>query len=288
MRIITRAVYRMDPDGGLTKLAEEGFTYRGPIARCGGGPSATAQAAEKAQANLANTSATNSADALAFQKAQMALVQPYAQGLMQKGASWMPALQDFNSAQNAAAWAPAQSALNRRLSSFSSLPGGYANQAQTDLAAARSHSFDQNLFYGLQQNEASKFGGAQLLTNQAQLVNPQGWTGQAVAGNNSAINAPTAPGLASVLGGVAGAGLGALGNIYCWCAAAVFNEDFYTGRKTSLVRDWLWTEFSKHWYAAPILGAYRRWGKWASQRPILVRALTPIFQLALRRAGGGR
>jgi hypothetical protein len=70
----------------------------------------------------------------------------------------------------------------------------------------------------------------------------------------------------------------------CWIAAAVFDEDFYTGAKTNLVRNWLWNEWAKHWYAKPVLGLYSRFGQRAAKSCAIVRLLSPLFHIALRKA----
>lgn len=70
----------------------------------------------------------------------------------------------------------------------------------------------------------------------------------------------------------------------CWIAAAVFDEDFFTGVKTNLVRNWLWEKWVDHWYAKPVLALYTKFGERAAKQPWLVRALRPLFELALRKA----
>jgi len=92
--------------------------------------------------------------------------------------------------------------------------------------------------------------------------------------------------LMGMLGSLAGAGasLGSAAITKCHVAAAVFNEDFFTGIKTNLVRNWLWNEFSKHSYAKPLLWIYDRHGKWISTKPLLVSILAPLFHEALRKA----
>lgn len=81
--------------------------------------------------------------------------------------------------------------------------------------------------------------------------------------------------------------VGAAGAAACWIAASVFEEDFATGLRTNLVRDWLWNSWSKHWYAKPILALYQKHGKWASRQRVIVKALSPLFHSALRKAQGG-
>ena len=70
----------------------------------------------------------------------------------------------------------------------------------------------------------------------------------------------------------------------CWVAAAVWDEDFFTGPKTNLVREWLWSEWVQNWYAPLILKLYSKIGKWVSQQPMLVKMLRPLFEAAYRKA----
>src|SRR5579872_1380784 len=80
-----------------------------------------------------------------------------------------------------------------------------------------------------------------------------------------------------------GAGYGkALG---CWIAAAIFGEDFATGPKTLLVRNWLWTQWIwQHWYAKPILCLYSRYGERLSKKPWIIKLMRPLFEMALKQA----
>jgi hypothetical protein len=74
------------------------------------------------------------------------------------------------------------------------------------------------------------------------------------------------------------------GAVGCWIAAAAFGEDLSTGKKTNLVRDWLWREWIKHWYAKPVLALYSRFGERLAKSRFIVRLLTPLFEMALREA----
>jgi hypothetical protein len=88
------------------------------------------------------------------------------------------------------------------------------------------------------------------------------------------------------LGGVAGDVVNENpGNIFgCWMAAACFDEDFYTGHKTVIVRNWLWNVWSKNSYAKPVLWLYSKFGKWASRKRVLVALFKPLFNNIYERA----
>jgi len=70
----------------------------------------------------------------------------------------------------------------------------------------------------------------------------------------------------------------------CWLAAAAFGEDFDSGVNTNTVRNWLQKDWSKHWYAKPVLWLYGKYGKWAAQQPLLVSIFRPLMFKALAKA----
>jgi len=82
----------------------------------------------------------------------------------------------------------------------------------------------------------------------------------------------------------AGTGAGLAAGKGCWIAAAVFDEPFETGIKTNIVRNWLWNEWIQHSYAKPVLWLYSRFGQQAARSRLIVRLLTPLFEIALRKA----
>ena len=97
--------------------------------------------------------------------------------------------------------------------------------------------------------------------------------------NNSWVNAAF-----GALGGVGSAAVGGLTSRRngCWIAAACF--DGWDDVRTILVRDWLWSEFIKHWYGRLIMSVYMLIGERVSKVPILVKMLKPLFYMALRKA----
>lgn len=101
--------------------------------------------------------------------------------------------------------------------------------------------------------------------------------------NESPFNA-----VVGALGGVAGDVVnenpGGVFGPGCWMAAACFDEDFYTGEKTAVVRNWLWNVWSKNFYAKPVLWFYSKFGKWASRQGALVTIFKPLFNSIYERA----
>lgn len=113
---------------------------------------------------------------------------------------------DAMSGNVAQAFAPAKSQLERSLGqNANALPSGFATGARTDLASNQARAFDQSLQGAQQQNLATRQGGAAGLLGQAQIANPTAYSGQALQGNQSIMQAPLAsPGLGGLLGGLAG------------------------------------------------------------------------------------
>jgi hypothetical protein len=106
----------------------------------------------------------------------------------------------------AQSFAPARAQLEQSLKQgANALPSGFAEQARTDLATKQAQAFDQNLQGAQQQNLATKQAGAAGILGQAQIANPTAYSGQAIQGNQSIMQAPLAsPGLGGLLGGLAG------------------------------------------------------------------------------------
>jgi hypothetical protein len=99
---------------------------------------------------------------------------------------------------------------------------------------------------------------------------------------------------ADTLPGDLTAAIGAAGNVGagyekgqgpCWIAAAVFEEDFYTGPKTQLVRAWLHEEFIKQPFGTILLSLYARFGKRIAKalnrHPLLKTPFRWLFNRAL-------
>lgn len=172
----------------------------------GGGPSKQQQDAATAQTNLDNQLGATFGKQEAFSEAQQNKANPFYTQLLNQGLPYMANLTDAMSGNTAQAFAPARAQLERSLGqNVNSLPSGFATGARSDLAANQARTFDQSL-QGVQgANLQARQQGAAGLLGQAQIANPTAYSGQAIAGNQSVMNAPLArPGLGGLLGGLAG------------------------------------------------------------------------------------
>lgn len=171
----------------------------------GGGPSDSQKRAADAQAAATQQATKTSQDMLNVYKRQLGLIEPFATSRLNNGLPFFPALTDYSKGTTAQAFQPAYAALNRRFASMGALPSGFKTQAVSDLDAQRARAFDSQLVNNLMLNETAKNNAAAMLTGQQQLANPLGWTGAAMQGNQSIMNAPLAsPGIGGVLGGLVG------------------------------------------------------------------------------------
>lgn len=172
----------------------------------GGGPSSQQRAAATAQANLSNKLSDVFGQQFAFQQQQQQKANPFYTSMMQQGLPYFGALTDAAAGTNAQAFQPAKAQLERQLGQQANmLPSGFAEQARTDLAANQARAYDQNLVGNLGSNFAARQAGASGLLGQAQIANPAAYSGQALQGNQSIMQAPLAsPGLGGLLGGMAG------------------------------------------------------------------------------------
>jgi hypothetical protein len=133
------------------------------------------------------------------------------------------------------------------------------------------------------------------LSGNAAQVNPLGYSSastgaaNAVTGLSQANTAASGPTFGSILGGVAGGALsgagqaGGFGKLFgCWCAAATFGG--WLDPRTIVVRQWLNTEFIRHWYGRLIMKTYLRFGERVSQSRFLLSLVKPMFFMALEQA----
>jgi hypothetical protein len=145
---------------------------------------------------------------------------------------------------------------------------GYQQGYNEWLAAASGLGQAENVF--------STANGAGSVANQGGEAAGQTWSAIA-AENESPFNA--------VMGALGGVGSAVAGQVTknagwgCWVAAACFDEDFHTGVKTNLVREWMWTHAPKS-----VLRLYSRYGQWIAKQKILVSMLTPVFNWMLKKA----
>lgn len=172
----------------------------------GGGPSQQQQQAATAQTNLDNQLSNTFGQQFQFQQAQQNKANPFYTQMMNRGLPYDAALTDQAAGLNAQAFQPAKAGLEQQLGTQANqLPNGFATQARSDLAAQQARSYDQGMQQNLGQNFAARQAGASGLLGQAQIANPAQYSGQALQGNSSIMNAPLAsPGLGGLLGGLAG------------------------------------------------------------------------------------
>lgn len=175
----------------------------------GGGPSQAQNNAANAQADLSTQMGTAMKQAQDFNQAQQAKIDPYATSRLNNGLPFYSNMQDSAGGASAQAYAPAKAAIMRRYGAMGdAAPSGAMQQNLTDLDAARSGAFDNNLVNNMMTNETAKNNAAAMLTGQQQLANPIGWGSAASGANSSIMNAPLAStGLSGLFGGLAGGAL---------------------------------------------------------------------------------
>jgi len=79
------------------------------------------------------------------------------------------------------------------------------------------------------------------------------------------------------------------GEVPCWIAAVVFEEDFITGARVNLVRAWLHSEFERSGLGAKlVMGLYRTYGQRVARvvekNSVLKRGFRKLFDKALAKA----
>lgn len=172
----------------------------------GGGPSQEQKDAAASQAALDSQLGKDFGQQYAFMQSQQTKANPFYTSLMNNGLPYMANLTDAAGGNVAQAFQPAKAQLNQQLGQAGmNLPSGYAQQARTDLATQQAKAFDQQLQQAQGANLQAKMQGASGLLGQAQIANPTAYSGQAISGNQSIMQAPLAsPGLGGLIGGIAG------------------------------------------------------------------------------------
>lgn len=204
MKIATEVIWQFTDDG-LIDISRREFDYEGPLDLCGGGPSQEQKAAASSQANLTNQLGATAARQQAFSEAQQNKANPLYTDLMENGDPNFNAESDNTRGVLGQAYQPARAALERRLSSFSSLPSGFAEQSRADLDRSQARDFDSQLTGLLDKKLAIRQAGASGILGQAQIANPQSYYQGALQGNQSILQAPLQkPGFAGILGQFAG------------------------------------------------------------------------------------
>jgi hypothetical protein len=307
MRIHTTLIYQMtNVIGEYILLREEGYEYSGPVALSKG--DSTAKAAEQQQAAFN----TQLMDTFKQQYAKQSQVLDFLKGKLQPmidsptgyDSTTLNAMRTTASDNLSTSYTHAGEALQNHQFATGSrdLPSG-VNEQQTGALTSAEAADKANAQNTITMNDANlkqtNYWNAMnvLSGNVASQFNPLGYANSAtsgagaVAGLSQAYTASAGPGIASILGGVAGGvtsaagqagGFGALFGKGCWIAAAVF--DGWDDPRTGTVRSYLWNTFNKTWYGKPTMSLYMTFGEQLSKIPLVVRVLTPLFELALDRA----
>ena len=305
MFISTKAIYQLIGNDYVL-VSREGYEYDGPLDVCKG--DSVAQQAEASQASFDSDLQGIFTQQFASQQNTLNLLKntltPQLTNPTGYSATQLATQRTGASDVVAAQYQDAQKQMqnNQAVRAGSAgLPSGVNAQINASLAsqAAQTEAGAQNQI--TQQNanlqQQNYWNAVNGLNGIAAQENPLGYAGAATSGSgavsnlSNAVTASMGPSAGSILGGVVGAagtalGGGSLGTLVksCWVAAAAFNEDFYTGTKTNLVRNYLWNVWSKNFYAKPVLWMYSKFGKWVSTKPLLVNMLKPLFSRALRNA----
>jgi hypothetical protein len=184
------------------------------------------------------------------------------------------------------------------------LPSGVSAQISGDISAtaASADAAEQNQItvadaQAKQQNYWNAISG---LGAVGQGYNPTGYSNSAAGVGSSTANLGSAflasqqagwqdlSGIISAAGGLATGVAGLSGKLTpsCYVAAAIYGGWFEP--RTVLVRNYIYGNFSKTLHGRLIARMYSKTGRWISQQPILVKLLTPVFNLALKKAQGDK
>ena len=297
MRIATKVVW--DIETGKV-LEREEYEYFGPVELCKGDD--TAKQAEQQQMQF------DSQLMSIFQQqfGKQSAVFDYLKGKMQPmidnptglSPEGLAAARTSNTDQFSAAYQNAQKALNAKMaaSGESQLPSGVGAQLNEALlnaeAADKATGQNQITMQNEQLKQQNYWNAVNALNGVATQENPLGYANSATAGSGAvsslsqAVTASSGPTLGSIIGGVAGGALqgagqaGGFGKLFgCWLASKVFNGSL--DPRTLQVREFIHGKFAQSWYGSILSRIYMRHGYRASQHPILVKLLTPIFNQAL-------
>jgi hypothetical protein len=300
MFISTKVVIEMET-GAV--IAREGYDFAGPVMFAKG--DSTAKAAEQQQASF------DSQLMAAFQQqfGKQSAVTSYLTGKLQPmvdnptgaSATDLAAARTSSDDQFSAAYQNAQKALNAKMatSGESQLPSGVGAQLNSALlqAEAADKATGQNTI--TMQNEQLKqqnyWNAVNGLNGVAATENPLGYANSATSGSgavanlSSAVTASSGPTFGSIIGGLTGGAISAAGNaggfsslFGCWIASRIWGS---LDPRTLKVREYIHGRFAESWYGSIISRSYLKYGVWVSNQPVLVKLLTPAFNLALHSAG---
>lgn len=170
--------------------------------------------------------------------------------------------------------------------------GGTYGSGISSLMAAQAGNQSQGLLninvQNAQQALQNQFNAGNILSGNA--ATQTGTQGVAGAGASSALNSLITASANSFGGSLASSAGSALGKqlgppsmpgIGCWIAESIWGVN---DERTHLVRFWLNFNFGQRWYGRPVMKLYLKTGQWVSQQPRIVKALRPLFELALEKA----
>lgn len=302
MKITTRLTISIETG---EVLEHEFYEYDGAVAlACGGAPSGQTALAD-AQTQMYQTQTNDMNQLFAQDEALNNEIQSVYGPIFKAGPSQLGFSQgELNTLNSGAStgvgqsFAAANSALKENLASAGGgdiqLPSGAMTKAEegmttagaAQLAGEENQIQQADYAQGLSNFDAATnalLGVGSVFSNSIAMGGVANQGGEAANQTYNAIAQENESPFAAVmgaLGGVAsgaGAAFGGYETGHCWLAAACFNEDFYTGHKTGIVRQWLWTIAIKKWYAKPLLWLYARYSKKLAALPKVVEFFTPLF-----------
>lgn len=210
MKITVNPSFEWNGEHYVLSSFDDQYEYDGPVVMCGGGPSDEEKAAAKAQLKTADTVAGIANNNNQLQQNIFGTIKPFATSRMNGGLPFFSALTDFAGGTNARNFAPARANLIRNLTTSHASPEA-RTQALQDFDMQRGRTFDQGIQQALFANEQAKQQGAQILSGQANQLNPLGYFQSAQQGYNpQQYSGLRSPGAAGIVGGAIGGGLSAL------------------------------------------------------------------------------
>lgn len=302
MRIHTLLEFHWQDDA-LVLLREEGFEYEGPLDLLD--RSTSGKIANQSIAN-SQQDQSNATSALGATNTALGTYSNNLNNFMKFGRSTYGAngtfMKDENTLANTTA-AAGETNLKGNLA-LNALKTGANTAGYADTAAESQREGEQAVTSQLAGADASRLQqltavnqyGVQASALPAEVQ--AGIYGTSVGGANSALGVASSasaadPSFADTLPGDLTAAIGAAGNVGaaavkgggCWIAAAVFDEDFATGVKTGLVRNWLHEEFARRPAGRILVPLYLRFGERIAEQlqryPLLKTPFRWLFNRAL-------
>jgi hypothetical protein len=297
MFITTKAVYQL-VDAGYTLVHVEGFDYEGPVSLCKG--DSTASETEAVQAAFTqtlqsafSTQFTNQQNQLNFLNSSLQKqinnpqgYSPQTLAAMRTSATDQIAQQAQDAqranqnAEDVRGGANLPSGVNAQINAEEQTQAGEAEAgAQQNITQANANLENSNYWNAINAEEG--VSAQESGTGTAGAANGAAGT---VANLSQAVTAANGPSMGQILMGVA-TGVASKAPMMCWIAAAAFNEDFITGTKTKIVRNYLWNVWAKNSIVGKLtMYLYSKFGKQAAKSRTIVNLLRPTFEKVLEKA----